>query len=462
MGRELKTKGGEQKTSESIGTLRTLTGKLKVLNRSGNYLFPVELWMLNDLKNRNDWLYEGVEQSAKKFLGKPILTAYVGGKVGDGHNFRYEEDESGDPAPSFTGATDERIVGSISEDAGDVRTEKADGATWVVGIGTIFAWYAKEVVQKLREYAEQGREIPVSIETLVSKSRMENGVEIEEEYEILGVTILGDHVTPAVAGARIAALNSMGSKFRELKMRAASYAKEKTEQKGMSDLTKYTKKQCEALQERITGWKVLSAAEDENGLHIALRNDKYDLAKCDLTSADDPITDKKIVPCAALVDFGFGAVDVSDVLTAARDNETRLNESIAAKDATIAERDNQIKAMTDAENVRRVNAAKETAKETLAKFNANREEKIADSAIKEVCDKIEGGCYTAMTDEKGQWCGNKAVENDVYAVCAKSVMESDAAAKHRNSATFTYGRTGEKHNATGVADLLVRKGIRSE
>ncbi len=459
MAREIKVKSGE---------IRRLDGKVKLLQRKGEYLYPVELWLLNDLRNRNNWRYTDIEGNLRKFVGIPILTAYLnGGKtsadVGDGHNFQYEEDAEGNPAPSFTGPTDERIVGALSDDPKDLRIERQGGAVWAVGLGNIFAWYAKELVAKLGEYAEQGREIPVSIETLVSKSRMENGVEIEEEYEILGVTILGDHVTPAVAGARIAALNSMGEQLRELKMRAASYAKQKTEQKGMSDLTNYTKKQCEALQERITGWRVLSAAEDENGLHIALCNDKYDLARCDLPSADDPITDKKIVSCAAaLVDFGFGPVDISDVLTAARDTETRLNESNAAKDEAIAERDSQIKAMQDAENVRRVNAAKETAKATLAKFNANREEKIAESAIKEVCDRIEGGCYTAMTDEKGQWCGNKAVENDVYAVCARSVMQSDAAARNRDAKVFTYGRTGEKHGATGVADLLARKGIRSE
>ena len=290
MAREIKLKNGE---------IRRMDGRVKLLRRIGEYLYPVEIWLLNDLRNRNNWKYDDIEGNLRKFAGIPILTAYLNGgrtsaEIGDGHNFRYEEDADGNPAPSFTDSTAERIVGAISDDPKDVRIERQGGAVWAVGIGNIYAWYTKELVAKLGEYAEQGREIPVSIETLVSKSRMENGVEIEEEYEILGVTILGDHVTPAVAGARIAALNSMGEQLRELKMRAASYAKQNTEQKGMSDLTNYNKKQCEALQERITGWKVLSAAEDENGIHIALCNDKYDLAKCDLTSADDPITEKKI------------------------------------------------------------------------------------------------------------------------------------------------------------------------
>lgn len=448
------------------GEIRRLDGKIRLLRRRGEYLFPVEIWLLNDLKNRNEWRYTEIEKNLLKFVGVPILTAYRnGGKthedIGDGHNFQYEEDENGNPAPSFTGATDERIVGAMSDEAKDFRTERRDGAVWAVGLGNIFAWYAKELVAKLEEYAEQGREIPISIETLVSKSRVEDGVEIEEEYEILGVTILGDHVLPAVAGARIAALNSMEERFRELKMRAASYAEHKNSKEGVRQLSVYTKKEREALEARFKGWRVLAAVEDENGIHAALCNEKYELARCDLTGPDDPVTDSKIKPCAAVMDFGIGEnVDISDVLTTAAAKEAKLNETITAKDGTIAERDSQIKAMQDAENVRRVNAAKECAKQTLAAFNANRKEKIAENEIKEVCDKIESGCYTAMTDEKGQWCGDKSVENDVYAVCAKAVMESDKAAAAKEKTTYAYNRfAGEKHVSGGVRGLLDKLNI---
>lgn len=457
MARELKTKGGEQKTSESIGTLRTLTGKLKVLNRSGDYLFPVELWLLNDLKNRNDWRYEGVENSAAKFLGKPILTAYVAGKVGDGHNFQMQTDENGDPAPSFTGATDERIVGSISEDAGDVRIEKTGGATWVVGVGTIFAWYAKELVQKLREYAEQGREIPVSIETLVSKSRMEAGVEVEEEYTVLGVTILGDHVTPAVAGARIAALSQMESEFRELKVRAASYAAEnKTLQKGSKNMSVYTKKQLETLQARIgSKWHVMAAVEDENGIHAALRNDSYDFARYDFADGNDAFTESKLVSCAATVDLGIGTpVDLAPVL----DEITRLNAELTTARDEVAKKDSQIAAMNATENKRRQNEAKEIAKRTLAGFNANRAEKIADNCIESVMNDIESGTYTAMTDKDGLWCGGASVENAVYAICAKEVQKTDKANADKNKTVFSFDKfRGDAANDDGTVKGLLER-----
>ena len=467
MARELKTKvtleARTKRTHSSAapqndGTLRTLTGKLKVLNRSGDYLFPVELWMLNDLKNRNDWRYEGVEKSAAKFLGKPILTAYVGGKVGDGHNFQMQTDENGDPAPSFTAATAERIVGSISEDAGDVRIEKTGGAVWVVGLGTIFAWYAKELVKKLREYAEQGREIPVSIETLVSKSRMENGVEIEEEYTILGVTILGDHVTPAVAGARIAALSQMESEFRELKVRAASYAAEKkTSKKGSKNMSVYTKKQCEALQAKIgSKWRVMAATEDETGIHVALHNDSYDFARYDFADGNEPFVESKLVSCAATFDPGIGTpVDLAPML----EKIAKLNAELASAKEEVAKRDNQITAMQTAENKRRVNEAKEIAKRTLSAFNANRADKIEDNCIESVLNDIECGCFTNMTDKDGLWCGGASVENAVYAICARKVQETDKANADKNKTTFSFDKIRQNaasDDGDGVRGLLDR------
>lgn len=446
--------------------IRTLSGKIKLLQRKGEYLYPVELWMLNDLVNRNDWRYENVAESRGKFVGVPILTAYVNGRVGDGHNFQMDRDAEGNPAPSFTGPTDERIVGALSDDVNDIRIEKTDGATWVVGIGNIFAWYAKELVEKLGEYAEQGREIPVSIETLVSKSRMDGKVEIEEEYMVLGVTILGDHVTPAVAGARIAALNSMEDQFRELKMRAASYAEQnKTFEKGLKkSMSVYTKKQLDALQEKFSAeWHVLAAVEDETGVHVALRNDNYDFARYDMKTAGEDVAEKNIVTCAATLDIGIGTnVDITPILDELNAKAARLNSELEAEKQTVAERDNQIKAMTEIENKRRVQAAKETAKRTLEGFNANRAEKIAEAALSEICSAIECGTYTAMTDKDGLWCGEKAVEDAVFAVCARKVQEADKAAAERNRSTFAYEKfhDSQSKDAGDVNGLLSKKGIR--
>ena len=36
---------------------RTAEGEIRVLSRENEYLFNVELWLLNDAENRNGWRY---------------------------------------------------------------------------------------------------------------------------------------------------------------------------------------------------------------------------------------------------------------------------------------------------------------------------------------------------------------------------------------------------------------------
>ena len=204
---------------------RQFTGELKVLERKNQWLYSVELWMLSAKPNRNHWQYPVNDAVAKLFLGKPLLTAYLaeGMVIGDGHNMREYTDENGEPRADFTAADAERIVGSLSERPEDIRVEERDGDTWVVGVGTLWEWYCGQLCDQIRDLAEQGRTMPVSIETLVTASHMDGDIEVMDEFTVLGVTILGITVTPAVAGARITALRALDGEFKELKIRAASY-----------------------------------------------------------------------------------------------------------------------------------------------------------------------------------------------------------------------------------------------
>ena len=64
----------------------------------------------------------------------------------------------------------------------------------------------------------------VSAETNVLEMSKDGDVEIFTKWEGLGVTILGEHVAPAIPGAQIAALAAMDKEFRQLKLRAAALA----------------------------------------------------------------------------------------------------------------------------------------------------------------------------------------------------------------------------------------------
>lgn len=452
---------------------RISEGKIRVLSRENEFLFNVELWLLNNAENRNGWRYENIAENAKGFLGTPILTAYInnGKTIGDGHNFKVEKDEDGNPTPSFTGATAERIVGVMGWKPDAVRIETSeDGLEWVVGRGYIFAWYAKELVNKLEDYAEQGRAISVSIETLVTQSRMEGEVEVEEVYTILGTTILGDHVQPAVEGARITALSVDEAELRELQLRVASYlGEEKTKEnqkpneRNVKKLEIYTVKQCAKLQEKFGDYKVLKAVKGDDGiLHVALCSKDYQFARYDMGDENEPVVTANIMSCSAMADMGIGEnVDISALFDEPGREIARLNAELEKARDTISKRDNQISEMIAAENKRRINAAKETATRTLAAFNANRDEKIADSEIAGICEKIESGCYTDLVNEDGEWCGNSAVEDQVYALCARKVQEADSAAAAKRKAVYAF----EQHNnsddsgESGIMALLRKDGV---
>ena len=145
--------------------------------------------------------------------------AYTGNKVGDGHNFRMKRDENGEAYASFTDANAERIVGWFKNED-DIRIEEKDGVRWIVGDGTIWSYYARELADLLTEQGAEGMD--VSIETLVDNIREENGVEVFDDYQILGTTILGKGVNPAVAGAHIRSL-SLEDDLKNFKLRVASY-----------------------------------------------------------------------------------------------------------------------------------------------------------------------------------------------------------------------------------------------
>ena len=208
-----------------MSVCRAIDGELKLLQQESEFIFPVELWLLNDQLTKNGWRFTNLAEHREKWAGIPILTAYVNGgrTVGDGHNQTTRTDDDGNYYQSFTDATAERIVGAMSDDPDDIRIEERDGAQWVVGKGFLWAWYAHELVVQIADDARQGRSMSVSIEALVTEGYMEDGAEVETAYDPLGVTVLGHGVAPAVDDAHIAMLVEIGSELKELKLRAASY-----------------------------------------------------------------------------------------------------------------------------------------------------------------------------------------------------------------------------------------------
>lgn len=467
---------------------RQFTGELKVLERKNDWLYDVELWMLSASPNRNKWQYPVNESVAKLFLGKPLLTAYIanGAIVGDGHNFReFTDPETLEPRGDFTSATAERIVGSLSENPEDIRVLERDSDTWIVGRGTLWEWYCLQLCEQIRQLAEQGRTMPVSIETLVTQSHMDGEIEVMDEFIVLGVTLLGINVTPAVAGARITALRALDGEFQELKIRAASYngvqepdqpgAEPNPEQEPVGEPTTNKKeggnrvlilnhKQLVKLNERFQGYVVLAASKnDETGETVVkLRNDSFDAFTYKMNDTNETVAPERIIPAAMSVSLGDDlAVDASELYDAMSGANAKLN---SEKDSLAKELEaarETIKQMTERENKRRVNAAKEAANKALAAFNANRTVAIDSTAIAEIIKNAEDGKYTDCEDENGEFCGDAMAERDAYAVCGMADAKERKEKAELNRNTFIWDK-GEKKpvDEGGISALLARKGLK--
>ena len=187
-----------------------MTGELKVLQRINEYEFAVEIWVMRSGVNRNRWDYRNVEENYRTFAGQPILTAYVAGQVGDGHNSHTALDPvTGELYNSYTGPTDERIVGTISENPDDISLQERDGETWIVAKGRIWRVYAPELVDKIVRTGT----MEVSAETNVLEEYENGDIEVFTRWDGIGVTILGDAVAPAIPGANIKALADLRDTF---------------------------------------------------------------------------------------------------------------------------------------------------------------------------------------------------------------------------------------------------------
>ena len=466
-----------------------IEGKLKFLAEKNKNLQPVELWCLNEKVNRNNWKYLDIASHLSDFHDIPILTAYIlGGKIiSDGHNYDLKRDENGEEYASFTAADAERIVGWID---GDARIQKdEDGIDWVVCRGNLWAFYCHELVQKLKNQGLEG--MSISIETLVFSEDIVDGVTYEKDYTVLGVTILNESVSPAVVDASIRTLSHLSEirdAMKEEILKAASYIEDRNENvqgknysnERVTKLTYFSRKQCAELSKRFDGYTVIVAGQDDKCIHVAMLSDNGDIARYDMNSADETIAVERIRVCDGTVTFDCDncdnaedncdntlSVGLSEAMEAMNEvvskaNEARekaeedlrkANESITAAMGTIAD-------MRNAENARRVQSAKETAKRTLSAFNANSAFEVSESVLEAINNDIDSGVYTERVNSDGAWVGDAEVELRVKALCADEQQKFNQANAEKNKKTFIWEKLSEQEDDGSIGALLKRKGIR--
>lgn len=391
------------KKAEGGKMFNSFTGKLRVLAKEDDFLYRVEVWLLNSEVNRNNWQYLNLDEHRKLFVDTPILVAYTSGKVGDGHNFRMKRDENGEEYASFTDANAERIVGWFKNDD-DIRIEEKDGVRWIVGNGTIWAYYARELADMLTEQGAEGMD--VSIETLVDSYEVKNGVEVFDKYQILGTTILGRGVSPAVAGAHIRAA-SLDEDLKNFKLRVASYMETANESKKGKKRMAMNKTQLEALGQKFNGYKIVGTSED--GKHIALLSETDNCFYGYVFNGEEEVNAADIKPVSLNAEADFGE-DTKVPLDAAGIYANEI-EKLANRAANAESRadaaEAECKALKEKETKRRNKAVVAAINALIAAYNADAEEAMDEKECADIVEDAEKGEFSDCDNAEGEFCGEE-------------------------------------------------------
>lgn len=442
---------GNFKTITAGGKVNSFIGELKMLAETKDWYQKVELWLLNDITNRNNWRYERLDEHKKLFAGTPILVAYVGNNVGDGHNFEEVRNADGSVTASFMSATAERVVGYFKDDS-NIRIEVKDGQKWIVGTGYIWKWYAQELVAKLKKQGIEG--MPISIETLVDEMYMDGTTEVFTKWQVLGTTILGLNVAPAVADANIRALSAIGSKeVREMTLRVASAQQQQAEKENKNPQNKKNQKgvtntmKVKDLENKFPNFTVLAV----NGKNVALLSDKGVPYISTAEKNGEEIAVGLTTEIAVNACFGDGEDSVKvpvDLITEKLNAEiiklkTELEKANGEKTTAM----NALEAMQKAEKARRINAVKEAIKKHLAEIKANTGADIDDNECDDLMtdEKLEE--YSECEDKAGAFCGEERACKDVDARCMTKIIEAGKAKQNAQKNKFAWNDI-KKNSAT--------------
>lgn len=454
-------------------------GTLTVLQKINQYEFAVEIRMMREGINRNRWDYRNLNEYYTTFVGQPILCAFVNGKVGDGHNMREKTNrETGERYYSFTDATSERIVGTLSNDIEDFSVVEENGEKWLIAKGRLWEFYAPELVSKI---VRTGR-MDVSVETMVEESQRDGEIEVFTKWIGLGVTILGDDVQPAIPNASIKALELLKDEFAEAKLKAASYEQNESNkqnnkeqetviERGTKAMTVLTKRELSALHDNyFKDYRVLSAMHDkEKGeTLVCMMKDgatyQYILGDGETTVQPERIASVNV---NASVEFDGErkiSVDTDDMMSVIASDYATLSDKYEKLEANATKANEELDALKKSEAKRRIKAAKKAAQEALRKFNETATVKVSESVLTKLNEDIEKGEYSECEDEEGEWCGEEAVAEKVLAECGKATQKAneERAKKERTTVVWKNANSAHDEPMSDIEALLARNGIQND
>ena len=440
--------------------------KIKLLKQLNKYEYAVQVRVMRNGVNRNKWDFQNLDRHYQSFAGAPILIAYVAGNVGDGHNSEMKTDfATGERYQSFTSATSERPVGYLSTDTKDLWLEEEGGYTWLVAKGIIWRYYAMELVKKIERIGT----MDVSAEVNSLEEYDKDGILEITNWDGLGVTILGDHVDPAIPGSNIKKMATYREETEEIRRHVASLAQKGNTnkepqkiKKGVKKLMAENKTLAKMLAKKFPDFRVLAYSEDGNNVCLMSKDDceffSYAFAE---TDKGEVIADRiKPATLSTTVDVGgetlyVAPVKIYDELSA-RNNA--LTAEVEKANQKISELDDKIRKMSEAERARRIKASKAAALAQLNDINASREEceQIEEACINGVIEAAERGDFVECENENCEWVGEEKVCSAVRDIAMQRQIEMDKErlAQRNNAKSKNYVFESIKNNKSAGEDSL--------
>lgn len=449
-------------------------GTLKFMGQDEDKNFYVQVEIVRSGPNRNGWDFQNMETLCKTFLGTPLLCAYLPNQIGDGHNFREKTLPTGEQILDFTGPTAERIVGAISDDPNDIWTETRDDGTWAIAKGKIWRFYNRQLVDRLA--LQGGMSVSAEIETFGGYTT-EDGIEVYENWEGLGVTILHESVPPAVPGANIQAIRAMSDEFKEMKFKAAAYhlnresAQEdetvedgKSPKEGVRKFMSLNRQEVERLSAKFPGYEVVGASDDysqvilmsdSNGLFSYKFSEEY--GENVVMEAIAPVKNVSVL-CGNEESPVFADLDA--ILKKLADKCTEQEATISNLNAQIETLNGECKNLREVEHERRVDMVKASIQKALADISESCDNaECAENCDNEAAEMEANAEQYAEMETDGKFCGDKSAYKDLMSVYGEKVAKARKMAKAQSAAQYAWSRNdnnSDGQNDDGIAGLLSR------
>lgn len=187
---------------------------------------------------------EAMERALPTFKNKPILGYFGDGDFGSHNGILKKDNETELEFWDTLGSKGERILGVIrSEDS--VEIKEIDGLHWITLTCVLWTQYCYRQVKRLLKDAIKAKKNGgptknISVEIEVTDSEvLENGVEKINNFNLLGITILGSRngvpIQPGIEGAELSIVDIMGKDIYEKQSQALRMAYAKFEGKEIPD-----------------------------------------------------------------------------------------------------------------------------------------------------------------------------------------------------------------------------------